>query len=94
MSKEKKREEAIKGLERLRDDFSCYKPNEEMFDMAIAALKFQAKAEVVISQLREDRDRLLKILERIEKYLNNPNSGVNGLVHIDDVRGVLEDYEA
>jgi len=63
-------------------------------NMAIEALKFQGKAEVVISQLREDRDRLLTILERIEKYLNNPNSGVNGLVHIDDVRGVMEDYEA
>ena len=33
------REEAIKGLKRLRDDFSGYKPNEEMFDMAIKALE-------------------------------------------------------
>ena len=33
------REEAIKGLKVLRKDFSGYKPNEEMFDMAIEALK-------------------------------------------------------
>lgn len=33
------REEAIKGLKVLAKDFSGYKPNEEMFDMAIKALK-------------------------------------------------------
>ena len=33
------REEAIKGLEGLARNFGGYKPNEEMFDMAIAALK-------------------------------------------------------
>lgn len=33
------REEAIKGLKVLRRDFSGYKPNEEMFDMAIEALQ-------------------------------------------------------
>lgn len=35
------REEAIKGLKVLRKDFSGYKPNEEMFDMAIEALEAQ-----------------------------------------------------
>ena len=33
------REEAIKGLKVLAEDFSGYKPNEEMFDMAIKALE-------------------------------------------------------
>lgn len=33
------REEAIKGLKRLSYEFSGYKPNEEMFDMAIKALE-------------------------------------------------------
>lgn len=33
------REEAIKGLKVLCKDFSGYKPNEEMFDMAIKALE-------------------------------------------------------
>ena len=33
------REEAIKGLKILAKDFSGYKPNEEMFDMAIKALE-------------------------------------------------------
>lgn len=35
------REEAIKGLERVKTFFDGYKPNEEMFDMAIEALKAQ-----------------------------------------------------
>jgi len=33
------REEAIKGLKVLRNDFSGYKPNEEMFDMAISDME-------------------------------------------------------
>lgn len=37
------REEAIKGLKVLRKDFSGYKPNEEMFDMAIQALEQEPK---------------------------------------------------
>lgn len=36
-------EEVIKGLKVLRKEFSGYKPNEEMFDMAIEALKSQTK---------------------------------------------------
>lgn len=36
------REEAIKGLKVLRRDFSGYKPNEEMIDMAIKALEQQS----------------------------------------------------
>lgn len=35
----------------------------EAKSMAIEALKFQGKAEVVISQLREDRDRLLTLVD-------------------------------
>lgn len=34
-------EEAIKGLERLAKEFNGYKPNEEMFSMAIDALEKQ-----------------------------------------------------
>lgn len=37
------REEAIKGLKRLSYEFSGYKPNEEMFDMAIKALEQEPK---------------------------------------------------
>lgn len=36
-------EEAIRGLKVLRKDFSGYKPNEEMFDMAIEALEQKLK---------------------------------------------------
>ena len=34
------KEEAIKGLKRIANDFSGYKPNEEMFDLAIQALRY------------------------------------------------------
>ena len=47
------REEAIKGLKVLRKDFSGYKPNEEMFDMAIEALK------QVTGKLKKPDDSLL-----------------------------------
>ena len=33
-------------------------------------------------------------LARLGEYLNNPNLNEDGLVHIDDVRGVMEGYEA
>ena len=36
-----KNEEAITGLKALSKEFSGYKPNEEMFDMAIEALEKQ-----------------------------------------------------
>jgi len=36
----------------------------------------------------------IEAVECLTEYLNNPNSGENGLVHIDDVRGVMEGYQA
>ena len=36
----------------------------------------------------------LETVMRLKEYLDNPHSGKNGLVHIDDVRGVMEGYEA
>lgn len=44
------REEAIKGLKVLRKDFSGYKPNEEMFDMAIKALEQEPCEDAVSRQ--------------------------------------------
>ena len=44
------REEAIKGLKVLRKDFSGYKPNEEMFDMAIEALSAEPCAQPFTSE--------------------------------------------
>lgn len=54
MSKGMTREEAIKGLKRLRDDFSGYKPNEEMFDMAIAALETEPCEDAISRQAALD----------------------------------------
>lgn len=49
------REEAIKGLKTLAKEFSGYKPNEEMFDMAIKALE-QSECEDawIIDALKKD----------------------------------------
>ena len=47
------REEAIKGLKVLRRDFSGYKPNEEMFDMAIKALE-QEPIDDVLDKIRAE----------------------------------------
>ena len=44
------KEEAIKGLKVLRRDFSGYKPNEEMFDMAIKALEQEPCEDAVSRQ--------------------------------------------
>lgn len=48
------KDEAIKGLKVLRKDFSGYKPNEEMFDMAIEALSKCDKIEKVINSCEPD----------------------------------------
>ena len=49
--------EAIKGLERLAKEFSGYKPNEDMFEMAIAALEKEAwKEEHPVSPLQTKKD--------------------------------------
>ena len=47
------REEAIKGLKVLRRDFSGYKPNEEMFDMAIKELE-QEPIDDVLDKIRAE----------------------------------------
>lgn len=72
------REEAIKGLKVLHRDFSGYKPNEEMFDMAIKALeqepildKIRAEIEHMPSELTEDGRRMVRrvsVFQIIDKY--------------------------
>lgn len=53
------REEAIKGLKVLAKDFSGYKPNKEMFNMAIKALEHEPCEDAVsreaVCKLIEDR---------------------------------------
>lgn len=59
----------IKALWRYKDCGHSDKEVREALDMAIESLehseKFQQKAEVVISQLRADRDRLADAIEKI-----------------------------
>ena len=49
--------EAIKGLKQLAKEFSGYKPNEEMFDLAISALEKEVwKEEHPVSPLQTKKD--------------------------------------
>lgn len=74
-----KKEEAIKGLKRLSEIFSSYKPNEEMFDMAIRAL--------------EQSDMTTRASEQPEEPMWNPiekeraPSGIDLLVTVVDDSG-------
>ncbi len=69
MSEEKKREEAITGLKRLRNEFSGYKPNEEMFDMAIKALEQEPCDDMVsrgvFEQVTWERDVAIEQLKEL-----------------------------
>ena len=63
----------IKALWRYKDCGHSDKEVREALDMAIESLehseKFQQKAEVVISQLRTDRDRLEDAIEKIRSEI-------------------------
>ena len=59
------REEAINGLKVLAKDFSGYKPNEEMFDMAIKALE-RTECEDAVS-----RFEVLRLIDYSSNDLND-----------------------
>lgn len=72
--------------------------SEEMtYKEAIIRIREYSDSSVIRKQNREALRigiSAIEAVERLTEYLNNPNSGENGLVHIDDVRGVMEGYEA
>lgn len=72
------REEAIKGLEGLARNFGGYKPNEEMFDMAIEALK---------TEPCEDAVSLDAVINTIEWYRTNPQHFTEDNL-IEDMKGL------
>lgn len=86
MSEEKKRKEAIKGLKRLRDDFSGYKPNEEMFDMAIAALSAEPCEDAISRQAALDA---FGLSEKTRKY-GGDHSGYDTMM-LYEIQQKLED---
>lgn len=70
------REEAINGLKVLRREFSGYKPNEEMFDIAIKALE-QQLCEDAIS--REN-------VEECKELMTDTNEDLVYVVRMSDIR--------
>lgn len=75
------REEAIKGLKVLRKDFSGYKPNEEMFDMAIKALEQEPKTG---HWIRVDKTKVKCSRCDITHDKNVPTNGQRVLVCFND----------
>ena len=67
------REEAIKGLETLSKSFSGYKPNEEMFTMAISALKAQMDGDTISKQDAIDVIQAWKRFETVEGLVDRIN---------------------
>lgn len=65
------RKEAIKGLKVLAKDFSGYRPNEEMFNMAIEALEQPEQTEAIKEQLIACAAELLRIVATISKGEKN-----------------------
>ncbi len=56
--------------------------------------KFQQKAEVVISQLRADRDRLLNVLNEILAEINTSNRGTCDYFIVDSIEEIIDKYKA
>lgn len=78
----KKRAEVIKGLQRLSKEFSGYKPNEEMFEMAIEALQTQKTGKWLTP--REYCQRLYETTG--ERYLPAP-TGLESFVYCSQCGG-------
>ncbi len=57
-----------------------------------AKMSFEDKAEVVISQLREDRDRLLDVLNKIMAEINTPNRGTCDYFIVDKIEEIISKY--
>lgn len=70
-------EEAIKGLKCLAKNFSGYKPNEEMFDMAISALQKQIPQKANIIQHDHGEDLLLLYCPACKNWIGTWNSRLN-----------------
>lgn len=68
------REEAIRGLETLSKYFSGYKPNEEMFEMAISALKAQTDGDII------SRQAAIDVVEE-SRRLNHHQDGKEACAH-------------
>ena len=84
------REEAIKGLKVLRRDFSGYKPNEEMFDMAIKALEqdpFINKPCVSSRVCEHDKQ---KVLDKIRAEIKSMSGDIETIA---DVLQIIDKYK-
>ena len=89
------REEAIKIIDAGKDFFSD-KEYIEALDMAIEALEqepktnFERKAEIVISQLRADRDRLQDALDKIRKEIKEHADRLEDSLYGDGMRHCID----
>ena len=83
------REEAIKGLKVLRKDFSGYKPNEEMFDMAIEALSENKRTDKRTETHACDLIKRQDAIDKVEEWIETYNSGRGGKRERDAIKRVI-----
>ena len=57
-------------------------------------MTFEDKAEIVISQLRQDRDRLLNTIEDIKAEINTQNRGICDYYIVDRIEEIIDKYKA
>ena len=82
-------EEAIKGLKVIAKDFSGYKPNEEMFEMAISALQAQDVPDTNVGDMISRKAAIDEWGDDFKGYvnaLNIPRDDYNGIMaYIDEL---------
>lgn len=84
-------EEAIKGLKVLRRDFSGYKPNEEMFDMAIKAIEQEPILDKIRDEILEEKECAYADFERYKvEYLGQDWEDALDSLPQDDFRYGME----
>ena len=57
-------------------------------------MTFEDKTEIVISQLRADRDKLLNVLNEIQSEINTPNRGTCDYFIVDRIEEIISKYKS
>ena len=56
-------------------------------------MTFEEKSEIVISQLRTDRDKLLNVINDIQTEINTPNRGTCDHFIVDRIEEIINNYK-
>lgn len=56
-------------------------------------MTYEEKSEIVISQLRTDRDKLLNVINDIQAEINTPNRGTCDYFIVDRIEEIIKKYK-